>query len=139
MKLLMIVVSVFLFGYFLEKAIDGSGDLNEPPGEYLGITAQLLTVFLSLSIFSITWIASDRNMDNHSMFLGFTFLIVGFLNLFHIFSYPSMPSFFTPNSDNKAAFFLIESRTVLAILFLVSVYIYKETSPKLINKFVLMV
>src|SRR5659263_278723 len=139
MKLLTIVVSVFLIGYFLEKAFDRSNDFQELPGEYLELTVQLLTVFVCLSIFSITWIASDRNTDNHSLFLGFTFLIVGFLNLFHIFSYPSMPSFFTPNSDNKAAFFLIESRTVLAILFLVSVYIYKETSPKLINKFVLMV
>jgi PAS domain S-box-containing protein len=49
-----------------------------------------------------------------------------------------MPAFFTPNSDNKAAFFLIESRTVLALLFLASVYIHKDTSLKLINKFVLM-
>jgi PAS domain S-box-containing protein len=32
----------------------------------------------------------------------------------------------------------MESKTVLALLFLASVYIYKETSPKLINKFVLM-
>lgn len=138
MKLLTIVVSVFLIGFFLEKALDRSNDFQELQGEYFGITAQLLTVFVSLSIFSITWIASDRNIDNHSLFLGFTFLIVGFLNLFHIFSYPSMPAFFTPNSDYKAAFFLTESRTVLALLFLASVYIHKETSPKLINKFVLM-
>jgi PAS domain S-box-containing protein len=129
MKLLTIVVSVFLIGYFLEKAIDRSNDFQELPGVYLELTAQLLTVFVCLSIFSITWISSDRNTDNHSLFLGFTFLIIGFLNLFHIFSYPSMPAFFTPNSDNKAAFFLIESRTVLALLFLASVYIHKETSP----------
>lgn len=138
MKLLTIVVSVFLIGYFLEKIIYRSNGFQELPGEYLELTAQLLTVFVSLSIFSITWIASDRNIDNHSMFLGFTFLIVGFLNLFHIFSYPSMPAFFTPNSENKAAFFLIESRTVLALLFLASVYIFKDTSSKLINKFILM-
>jgi PAS domain S-box-containing protein len=138
MKLLTIVVSVFLIGYFLEKTISRSNDFQELPGDYLELTAQLLTVFVCLSIFSITWISSDRNTDNHSLFLGFTFLIIGFLNLFHIFSYPSMPAFFTPNSDNKAAFFLIESRTVLALLFLASVYIHKETSPKLINKFVLM-
>ncbi|MCX9085764.1 MAG: ATP-binding protein [Candidatus Methanoperedens sp.] len=137
-KLLSILVTVFLIGYFLQKTIDGPGNLQELPGEYLEMTAQLLTVFVSLSIFSITWIASDRNTDNHSLFLGFTFLIVGFFNLFYIFSNPSMPAFFTPNSDNKAAFFLIGSRTVLATLFLASVYIYKETSPKLINKFVLM-
>ncbi|MCZ7401797.1 MAG: ATP-binding protein [Candidatus Methanoperedens sp.] len=138
MKLLTIVVLVFLAGYFIEKIINRFNDINEPPSEYLIITAQLLTVFVSLSIFSITWIASDRNSDNHSLFLGFTFLIIGFLNLFHIFSNPSMPGFFTPNSENKAAFFLIESRTLLALLFLASVYIYKDTSPKLINKFVLM-
>ena len=138
LKLLTIVVSVFLIGYFLEKTIDGSTDLQVPPVKYLEITAQLLTVFVSLSIFSITWIASDRNIDNHSLFLGFTFLIVGFLNLFHIFSNPTMPAFFTPNSDNKAAFFLIESRTFLALLFLASVYIHKNSSPKWINKFVLM-
>jgi PAS domain S-box-containing protein len=138
MKLLTIVLSVFLIGYFLEIAIDRSTEFQELSGAYLGLTAQLLTVFVSLSIFSITWIASDRNMDNHSLFLGFTFLIVGFLNLFHIFSYPSLPEFFTPNSENKAAFFLIESRTILVLLFLASVYIHKDTCPKLINKSVLM-
>jgi len=138
MKLLTIIVLVFVAGYLIEKIIDRSNNFNEPPGNYLMITAQLLTVFVSLSIFSITWIASDRNLDNHSLFLGFTFLIIGLLNLFHIFSYPSMPGFFTPNSPNKADFFLIESRTFLALLFLASVYIHKDTSPKLINKFVLM-
>ncbi len=49
-----------------------------------------------------------------------------------------MPDFVTPNSSNKSAFFFIESRLILTLLFLASVYIYKDTLPKLINKPVLL-
>lgn len=137
-KLLTIVVSVFLAGYFLEEAIDIATDIKDSLEDYIEISAELLSVFVSFSIFGMTWYAHGKSRDNHSLFLGGTFLLVGFLTLFHTFSYPFMPDFITPNSSNKAAFFLIESRLIFALLFLASAYIYKDTLPKLINKLVLL-
>jgi len=133
-KLLAIVVFVFLAGYFLEGAIDASESIPGTFEETLEVLSELFSVFVAFSIFAITWHSYDKSKDNHSIFLGITFFIVGFLILFHLLSYPFMPEFLTPNSDHKAAIFLIESRIVLAVLLLVSVYIYKDTLPGLTNK-----
>ena len=138
MKLLATVILVFLAGYFLEVAIDESGT---PPfvENTLEIISELFAVFVALSIFSITWNAYNKSKDNHSLLLGSTFFVVGALILFHMLSYPFMPQFFTPNSTQKDAYFLIESRLVLAIMLLASVYVYKDTLPKLIKKNVLII
>ena len=103
----------------------------------LEIISELFSVFVALSIFSITWNAYSKSKDNHSLFLGSTFFFVGVLIIFHALSYPFMPQFITPNSEHKAAYFLAESRLVLAVLFLASVYVHKDTLPELINKQVL--
>ncbi|MDD5474863.1 MAG: PAS domain S-box protein [Candidatus Methanoperedens sp.] len=139
LKLLTIVVSVFLIGYFIEEAIDISAtNIKDSIEAYLEISTELIPVFVSFSIFAMTWYQYNKSRDNHSLFMGGAFLIIGFLILFHMFSYPFMPDLITPNSYNKAAFFFIESRLVLAILLLASVYIYKDTLPKLINRGVLL-
>ncbi len=135
LKLIAIIVSVFLLGYFLEETIDGSGSLI--PGSIektLEILSELFSVFVAFSIFSITWQAYNKSRDRHSLFLGAAFLIVGILILFHLLSYPFMPEFITANSAHKAAIFLIASRMILAIFLLTSVYIHKDTSPGLINR-----
>ncbi len=136
LKLLAIIVSVFLAGYFLESAIDES-DASPFVENTLEIISELFAVFVALSIFSITWIAYSKSKDNHSLLMGSTFFIVGILILFHALSYPFMPQFITSNSLHKAAYFLAESRLVLAVLFLASVYVHKDTLPELINKQVL--
>lgn len=139
LRLLTIVVSIFLIGYFLEGAVDIlATDIKNSLENYLEISAELLSVFVSFSIFAMTWYAYGKSRDNHSLFLGCAFLIIGFLSLFHTFSYPFMPDFVTPNSSNKSAFFFIESRLILTLLFLASAYIYKDTLPNLINKPVLL-
>ena len=105
--------------------------------ETFEIISELFSVFVALSIFGITWYAYNKSRDNHSLFLGTTFLITGFLILFHLLSYPFMPDFITPNSSHKAAIFFLESRFILAFLLLASVYVHKDSLPKLINKYVL--
>lgn len=133
LKLLAIIVLVFLAGYFLESAMD---DLGVAPlvENTVEIISELFSVFVALSIFSITWTGYEKSKDNHSLFLGSTFFIVGILILFHGLSYPFMPQFITPNSLHKAAYFFAESRLVLAVLFLASVYVHRDTLPELINK-----
>jgi PAS domain S-box-containing protein len=135
LKLLIIVVSVFLIGYILEVAIDQSG-LNNPDlvRHQLEILSELFSAFVAFSIFLITWHAYARSRDNHSLFLGSSFAVVGLLILFHMLSYPFMPDFITSNSSHKAAIFLMESRLILALSLIIGVYTYKDTFPKLINK-----
>ncbi len=137
-KLLAIMVSVFLMGFFLEETIDSSG-LNNPQSmeETLEIISELFSVFVALSIFTITWYAYNKSRDNHSLFLGTTFLITGLLILFHLLSYPFMPDFINPNSSHKAAIFFLESRFILTFLLLASVFVHKDSLPKLINKYIL--
>ncbi len=135
-KLLAVIVSVFLLGFILEETIDSSG-LNNSQSleETFEILSELFSVFVALSIFAITWYAYNKSRDNHSLFLGTSFLITGFLILFHLLSYPFMPDFITPNSSHKAAFFFLESRIILAYLLFASVYVHKDSLPKLINKY----
>lgn len=136
LKLLIIVVSVFLLGYFFEQAINASGISNSVENT-VELFSELFSVFVAFSIFAITWHAYNNSKDNHSLFLGSAFLVVGLLCLFHTLSYPFMPEFITPNSSHKAAIFFIESRLILALSFLISVDIYKDTFPGLINRRVL--
>jgi hypothetical protein len=125
-------------GFFLEETIDSSKLNNlQSLEETFEIISELFSVFFALSIFGITWYAYNKSRDNQSLFLGTTFLITGLLILFHLLSYPFMPDFITPNSPHKAAIFFLESRFFLAFLLLTSVYVHKESLPKLINKYVL--
>ena len=127
-KILAVVALLFVAGYFLDKFIP-EGQKNFIEG-----IAELLTVFVSLSIFAMTWFTYGKSKDNHALFLGAAFLIIGILDFFHTFSYPFMPEFITPNTPEKAAGFWYMARLVSAPLFLVSVFIYKDHFPKLINR-----
>lgn len=129
-KLLAIILPVFFIGYFLEYFISVSSILYA----YFEMTTQLLPVIMYFSIFVVTWYAYGRSRDNHSLFLGAAFCIIGLFDLFRIFSYPFMPDFITPNSLQKSTIFLSESMLISALLLLGSAYIYKNTFPGLINK-----
>ena len=134
-KLVTLVALVFLLGYVLEDSIELSSSNNaESLGETFEIISELFSVFVAISIFTLTWYAYNKSRDNHSLFFGSAFLITGVLILFHLLSYPFMPDFINPNSSHKAGLFFLESRFILAILFLASVYIHNDSLPKLINK-----
>ncbi len=128
-------MSIFLIGVFLEETIDSSkSNISESLEETFEVISELFSVFVALSIFGITWYAYTKSRDRHSLFLGATFLITGFLILFHLLSYPFMPDFITPNSAHKSGIFFIESRIILAVLILASVFVQKDSRPELINK-----
>ncbi|VVB89821.1 PAS fold protein [uncultured archaeon] len=138
LNLLTIIIVLFFAGYFLEEAIDlSSVNVEQNLVNYIEILTELLSVFVSFAIFTITWHAHGKNRDNHSLFLGWAFLVSGFFLMLHVFSYPFMPAFITPNSPNKSAIFLIESRLILFTAFIASAYIYNDTYPKYINRRIL--
>lgn len=126
LKVLLILLSLFFAGYFLDKLIP-----EELEKTFINI-AEFIPVFVSLSIFAMTWFAYNKSRDNHALFLGGVFLVIGTLDFLHTLSYPYMPDFITPNSQEKAAYFWYAAHLVSAPLFLLSVYVYKDT--KLINR-----
>jgi len=129
LKLLVIIISVFFIGYLLESY----RSVSPVVGDYFEVSTELLPLVVSFSIFFMTWLAYKQNKDNHSLFMGFVFFLIGILDLYHMVSYPFMPDFITPNSPNKAAIFWGEARLLCALLFFASVYVYKDTFPELIK------
>jgi len=134
LRLLAIIAAVFFAGFLLEELIEGLPASIHSPETSVEIITDFFPVFVSFSIFAMTWFAYSRNRDNHSLFMGMAFLVIGVIDLFHLLSYPFMPDFITQNSLQKAGFLHSEARLISAILFLVSAYVYRDTLPELINK-----
>jgi PAS domain S-box-containing protein len=135
LKLLAIITLVFFIGYFVES----SGYVSDLLIDDFEFLAELFSVFVSFSIFAMTWYAYGRSKDNHALFMGAIFLVVGVLDIFHALSYPFLPDFITHNSPEKSAIFWNMARLISAPLFLASAYVYKDTHPSFINKTVLFV
>lgn len=130
LKLLAIMIAIFITGYFVEIL----GFL----GRSFIIINEYFIIFASLSIFTLTWFAYGRCKDDHTLFMGATFLIIGVFELFHVLSYPFMPDFITPNTPQKATIFKEVIQVITAPLFLISAYLYKDTL-QLLNKYVLFI
>ncbi len=135
LKLLGIIALVFFIGYFVEA----SGYVPDLLIDDFEFSAEFFSIFVSFSIFAMTWYAYSRSKDNHALFMGAIFLVVGVLDLFHALSYPFLPDFITRNSPEKSAIFWNMARLISAPLFLASAYVYKDTLPSFINKPVLFV
>lgn len=130
LKLLAIMIAIFITGYFIERWAF--------PGNSFIILNEYFIIFASLSIFTLTWFAYGRCKDDHTLFMGTTFLIIGVFELFHVLSYPFMPDFITPNTPQKATIFKEVILVITAPLFLISAYLYKDTL-QLLNKYVLFI
>lgn len=135
LKLLTVIIPIFLIGYSLEYF----KYLPVEVGEYFEISTELLPLVLSFTIFVITWYAYTKSRDDHSLFMGAAFLLIGVLTLYRLLSYPFMPDFITPNSLQKSAFFWGMALMVISILFLISAYIYSGTLPHFLKKPILIV
>lgn len=130
LKLLAIIIAIFITGNFIERwAFLGNSFI---------ILNEYFIIFASLSIFTLAWFAYGRCRDDHTLFMGATFLIIGIFQLFHVLSYPFMPDFITPNTSQKAAIFKEVIQVITAPLFLISAYLYKDTLQSL-NKYKLFI
>jgi len=130
LKLLAIMIAIFIAGYFIERSafLDNS----------FIIINEYFIIFASFSIFTLTWFAYGRCKDDHTLFMGATFLIIGVFELFHVLSYPFMPDFITQNTSQKATIFKEVIQVITAPLFLISAYLYKDTL-QLLNKYILFI
>ena len=132
--LLAVIAVVFFSGIILEKLIEELPNSIPPLGYDIEVLTELFPVFVSLSIFAMTWFAYGKSRDKHSLFLGAVFLVIGLLDMFHLLSLPFLPDFITANSFQKAAILNSESFLILATLLLVSSYIYRNNLPKLMGR-----
>ncbi|HMB45408.1 MAG TPA: PAS domain S-box protein [Candidatus Methanoperedens sp.] len=130
LKILLIVITIFFIGYFLESL----RGISSMIGDYFLISTEILPLVLSFAIFIVTWYSYDKSKDNHWIFLGLACLVIGLIDLFHLLSYPFMPDFISANSTQKTTVFWGEARLVSALLFLASVYVTKNNFPDVINK-----
>ena len=133
LKLILIIVIVLSIGYLIENSPYIHGMFSP-----LDLLIEFFFVFVSLSIFAMTWFAYSQNQNDHTLFMGATFLIIGIFELFHILSYPFMPDFFTPNSIQKARIFSDVVQVIIAPLFLISAYLFKDTL-RLLNRNILLI
>ncbi len=129
-KLLVVIVPIFLIGYSLEFFKGFPVEV----GEYFKVSTELLPLVMSFTIFVITWYSYGKSRDNHSLFMGASFLLVGVLTFYHMLSYPFMPDLITQNSLHKSAFFWGMALMVTSVLFLISAYVYSGTLPHLLKK-----
>ena len=133
LKLIFIIVIVVSIGYIIEKNSYIYGMFSP-----VSLLIEFFFVFVSLSIFAMTWFAYSQNQDDHTLFMGATFLIIGIFQLFHVLSYPFMPDFITLNTPQKATIFIEVIHVITAPLFLISAYLYKDTL-QLLNKYILFI
>lgn len=132
--LLAALAAVFLSGIILEKLLGELPQSIRPLESDIKILTDIFPIFVSLSIFAMTWFAYGKSGDKHSLFLGAVFLLIGLLDLFHLLSSQFLPDFITANSLEKAAILNSESRLFLAILLLASSYIFREKNPNFIGR-----
>jgi hypothetical protein len=91
---------------------------------YLPIHAlvEMAAIVVSFAVFAVywnIWQANPSKGDSRGLMIGVAFFAVAILNVLHVFSFPGMPSFFTPSSTEKAIDFFLWGRlwTVAALLF----------------------
>ena len=128
------VAAVFFSGIILEELLGELPQSIRPLGNDVEILLELFPIFVSLSIFAMTWFSYSKSRDKHSLFLGTVFLVIGLLDLFHLLSQPFLPDFITANSFQKTGLINSESGLLLAILLLASSYIYRDKNPKFIGR-----
>ncbi|SHK98007.1 GGDEF domain-containing protein [Desulforamulus aeronauticus] len=87
---------------------------------------EFFCVFVALCTFTVTWYSNLNNCCYYSFFIGLGLLAVGFIDLFHFYSYEGMPTIFAQPCPNQATLYHVIGRYIMAVVFLVSVYFYKK-------------
>lgn len=87
---------------------------------------EFFCVFVALCTFTVTWYSYLNNCSYYSYFIGLGLLAVGLLDLCHFYSYEEMPQIFSRACPNRATLFHLFGRLIMAITFLVSIFLYKK-------------
>jgi PAS domain S-box-containing protein len=128
--------ALFLVPFLLVELFPAQLDMVVDKSSYLVFhnIAEIFSIVVSLSVFSVGWITYDQSKDRHALFLSTAFLAVGLLDLMHTLSNAAMPPFLTPNSTNKSTQFWIAARLFDASAFLASAYIYPDSRSRWLSR-----
>lgn len=83
------------------------------------VVIEFLSIFMAFSIALTLWYTFEYS-ESFLKILGSSFLIISFLKMLHVLSFPGMPQFLTYNSDEKTIWFWVFSRVLGAVVLLVS-------------------
>ena len=133
--LLFFVMMVFL-SLFLTTAYDIASILSYLP---LHTLFELVSVIISVMIFGVAWVRIQDNSNSRNyIILACAFLGVAILDVFHVFSFPGMPEFITPNGSEKTINFWLMARYLSAFsLLIVSVLSWHTIATRLMHNIVL--
>jgi diguanylate cyclase (GGDEF)-like protein len=100
-------------------------------GNFLSIHTilELISVLIAFSICTIVWLmweGFDDYCGKFVMVFGLSFFAVGVVDFMHTLSYNGMPEFITPSSQQKAIFFWLYGRYLVAFGFLIALIWPKE-------------
>ena len=87
---------------------------------------EFFCVFVALCTFTVTWYSYLNNCTYYSYFIGLGLLAVGFIDLFHFYTYEGMPQIFTKACANRSTLFHLFGRFIMASTFLASIFLYKR-------------
>lgn len=82
-----------------------------------------ISVMIAFSVGTIVWLMCEGFDDycgNFVLMFGLSFFAVGTIDIMHTLSYSGMPAFITPSSQEKAIFFWLYARYLVALGFLVA-------------------
>ena len=125
LKMLIIIIicgSLLIANKFFSVYQNLSPDVFLP----LHTNIEFFCVFVALCTFTVTWYSHLNNCSYYSYFIGLGLLAVGFIDLFHFYSYEGMPNIFSEACANRATLYHVIGRFIMAIVFLVSVFLYKK-------------
>lgn len=118
----MVCGSLLIAVQFFNLNICFSDDLFLP----IHTNIEFFCVFVALCTFTVTWYSYLNNCSYYSYFIGLGLLAVGFIDLFHFYSYEGMPNIFTDPCANQATLYHIFGRVIMGLTFLISVFLYKR-------------
>lgn len=88
-----------------------------PPHLFLHTAIELFCVAISFTLFIMQIGTLERNQNTRTVILASTFFAVGFFDLLHTMSFKGMPDFVTKSSTDKAIYFWLLARGILAFSF----------------------
>lgn len=121
-------IIIALMSTFLHQTLDTDSYLS------FHIIVEVLSIVVSLSIFGVGYYTYEQSKNRYALFLSCAFLVIGFIDLVHMLSFPNMPNFITYNDPNKTILFWIAARLISAIALIISAFIYVDNENQWLSK-----
>ncbi len=114
----MLVIITGIFGLFVGYYYRSEIDLPNSTFLSFHLVLEMCSIMVSFIIAIQGWLSYQYTQSVQHLRLGALFLVVGFIDIAHTFSYDGMPFFLTESSVAKATWFWITARLLQSIGFL---------------------